>query len=343
MKKLLLTIFFVFLLQNTFNLNWFFSPSEYYISPIKQDKTQIYLKEYEEEYFWKDKLLKDFSGSLRDKKIDEIFNEIDAKTIYLNTLKYKIKLSKKQSEKDELIQINNDHTDRLSALYKLLWEKEWLCFDENDKACIYTQNYLNRKKKVDTHKIRGEYNAELKELFTITWSIYNLYVKNQDKFILTSSKEVDLWDFDSELDGFVLAIKSVNANLKYTEIEKQAKKQEYKNLYFNELKPAIKETEINNFSSFLDKEIEYITTNSSNSKLLKKDYYYLSNSFRNNLTKKIEKIPLETRTLYIWKILTQVDNAIVKETKLEKRKVYRELKKFLQKELTKTLEILWKL
>lgn len=68
MKKLLLTIFFVFLLQNTFNLNWFFSPSEYYISPIKQDKTQNYLKEYEEEYFWKDKLLKDFSGSLRDKK-----------------------------------------------------------------------------------------------------------------------------------------------------------------------------------------------------------------------------------------------------------------------------------
>lgn len=342
MKKLLLILFFVILLQiNSTNAS--FSPSSYYIYPVEEKNSDKYLKEYEKEYFWEWKLLKDYSWTERDSIIDEIFSQMDATTIYINTLKYKIKLTKSEEEKKKLIQINNDYTDRLVAIYKLLGENQWNCYNDEDKACLNTQRYHSRNKPISTVKTREEWNAEIKELFTKTWNVYNLYVKNQDKFILTSNKEIDLWDLDTELDGFVSSIKSVNANLKYSDKEKENKKQEYKNLYFNELKPAIKESEINNFSNFLDNEISLITKNSQASKLLKREYYYLSETFRNNLSKKIEKVALETRTLYIWKLINQVSNAIVKSTNSEKRKVYRELKKFLQKELNKTLEILGKL
>lgn len=329
-----------FLHYTTFS---FFSPSEYYISPIKEDNVKKYLIEYQDEYFWKDKTIKDYTGVLRDSIIENILEEIDSTTIYINTLKYKIKLTKDAKLKQSLIQTNNLTVDKLTALYKLLWEKEGLCFDEKDKACLYTERYLKRNKQEDSIKKRDEWNSEIKSLFLKEWTIYSLYVKNQDKFILNSNKEVDLWDLDSELDGFVSSIKSVSANLKYSDTEKQKQYNYYKDLYLKELKPAIKENKYTDFSKFLEQEISYIINNNSNSKLLKKDYYYLNSSVRSNLTKNILKQPLETRTLYIWKLLTQTNNLIVKEKKVENRKLYRELKKFLQSELTKTLETLGKL
>lgn len=340
MKKLLFTLFFVILLQINFTNAT--SPYMYKIGMNSEDNSDKYLKEYENEYFWEWKLLKDYSWSQRDSIIDEILSQMDDTTIYINTIQYKIKLTKNEEEKKKLIQINNDYTDRLVATYKLLGEDLWNCWNEKDKACLNTQRHHSRNK-INTTKTREEWNAEIKELFTKTGSVYNLYVKNQDTFILTSNKEIDLWDFDTELDSFVSDIKSINSNLKFSDKEKEETKQKIKNLYFNELKTAIKETEINNFSNFLDNEIILITKNSQISKLLKKEYYYLSETFRNNLSKKIEKVSLETRTLYIWKLINQVSNAIVKSTNSEKRKVYRELKKFLVKELNKTLEILGKL
>lgn len=342
MKKFLLGFLFLFFILISNSSFASFSPYSYKMDPVEQDNSDKYLKEYQEEYFWKGKLLKDYSWTLRDSIIDKILSQMDATSIYINTIKYKIKLTKSEEEKKKLIKINNDYTDRLIAIYKLLGENIWNCSNEKDKACLNTQRN-HRRNKTNTTQTREEWNSEIKDLFNKEGTVYNLYIKNQDKFTLTSKKETDLWDLDMELDNFVFSIKSINENLKYTDKEKEIQKKNVKKLYLYKLKPAIKETEFDNFSTFLDKEIEYITNSASNSKLLKKDYYYLSSSVRSNLSKLINKQPLETRTIYIWKFINKTSTFIVKETNSEKRKLYRELKKYLQGELTKTLDILGKL